>query len=90
MNYLINLLILSDGSGAPCPLDNQNAYTNAVRFSNPRESEYIWRAVVAAGAFPAFLTLMLSIFLLVETPRYTAHIAEDYQKTITDLASQGV
>ena len=76
-------------TGRLCPAINKNAYINAILAWNLSQSEYIWRAAVSAGAVPALIALLFSRQLLVETPRYTAHIKKDYQQAITDLASQG-
>jgi Sugar (and other) transporter len=81
-----------------CPLgtpfmsctDQQRAdYETAVNGSCPIVVEYVFRATVATGVVPAFIALMLSRYLLVETPRYTSHVMKDNLRAITDLASQG-
>ena len=75
----------------PCHIYNQNEYRNAIQYWNLSESEFIWRSVVCVGScFMALISFILSRYLLVESPRFTAHISKDYQKTITDLAGQGV
>jgi len=73
----------------PCHIYNQNAYADAINYWNVSESEFIWRATVAGSGFLAIVAFLLSRYLLVESPRYTAHVQKDYQKTITDLALQG-
>ena len=72
-----------------CTAAQQTMYEQAVIGSTPDQVEYVWRATVAVGAVPAFIALMLSYFLLVETPRFTAHVEQQYLKAIIDLASQG-
>ena len=72
-----------------CTAAQQSMYELAVMGSTPDQVEYVWRATVAVGAVPAFIALMLSYFLLVETPRFTAHVEQQYLKAIIDLASQG-
>ena len=74
---------------ASCPTADQQSYENAVLGSTPNNVEYVWRCTVAVGAIPAIIALILSRCLLVETPRFTAHVKKDYIKTVTDLAAQG-
>ena len=74
----------------PCHIYNQEEYLNRISYWNVSEAEFIWRSTVCVGScILALLSFILSRYLLWETPRYTAHIAKDYQKTITDLAAQG-
>lgn len=77
------------GKGKPCPEENRAEYLKQIKTWNIDQTEYIWRAAVSAGALPALMAFILSRYLLVETPRFTAHVKKDYQKTITDLAAQG-
>ena len=64
---------LSPSHFLPCPyslsplsssLPLQMAYAAAVTASNVRQSEYIWRPVLAAGCVPGLVTLIFSRFLL--------------------------
>ena len=64
-------------------------YEAAVVGSTPNTVEYVWRSTVAVGALPSLIALLLSHFLLVETPRFTAHVKKDHLLSILDLASQG-
>lgn len=72
-----------------CTETQRMDYETAVVASCPKAVEYVWRATVATGFVPAFIAFMLSNYLLVETPRYTAHVKKDNLRAITDLASQG-
>jgi MFS transporter, PHS family, inorganic phosphate transporter len=72
-----------------CTALQKSMYEEAVMGSTPDTVEYVWRSTVAVGALPALVALLLSVFLLVETPRFTAHVKKDHLLTILDLASQG-
>lgn len=72
-----------------CTPLQQAMYEEAVLGSTPNTVEYVWRSTVAVGALPSLVALLLSVFLLVETPRFTAHVKKDYLLSILDLASQG-
>ena len=74
---------------AACPEDSKIQYEGAVIGSCPDNIEYVWRATVGTGVIPAVIALVLSKYLLVETPRFTAHVKKDHLRAITDLASQG-
>ena len=78
-----------DGNGIfPCPLAQQVVYTSAVYNAAPNQIQYIWRSVVSAGAFGALLTFILSRCFIVETPRFMAQVAGEYEKAVDDLAHQ--
>ena len=72
-----------------CPEPARIQYEAAVIGSCPDNIEYVWRATVGTGVVPAIIALVLSQYLLVETPRFTAHVKKDHLRAITDLASQG-
>lgn len=72
-----------------CTILQQNTYEEAVLGSTPAAVEFVWRSTVAVGGLPALIALLLSVFLLVETPRFTAHVKKDHLQSILDLASQG-
>ena len=72
-----------------CSVASIEAYESAVIGSCPNVIEFVWRATVGVGAIPAIIALLLSKYLLVETPRFTSHVKKDHLRAITDLASQG-
>ena len=72
-----------------CSPESKIQYEAAVIGSCPNTIEFVWRATVGTGVVPAIVALVLSKYLLVETPRFTAHVKKDHLRAITDLASQG-
>ena len=79
---------LNINNDLPCPSSLQKAYADQVISSSPIENNFIWRSVVATGSFGALVTLFFSKLFLVETPRFTSHIAGDHLLAVEDLACQ--
>ena len=56
-----------------------------IRGSCPKQADYVWRIVLAFGAFPALLT-MYARMMMPETPRYTLHVKGNIDKATNDVA----
>lgn len=54
--------------------------------STPSQADYVWRIVLAAGAFPAALTFYYRM-KMPETARYTALVARNNKQAAIDMAS---
>lgn len=74
-------------TGAPCPLENQQAYYDQVLASTPPEMDFVWRTVLAFGAFPAALTMYFRN-QLAETPRYVVKVEHDAEQAEQDANNQ--
>jgi PHS family inorganic phosphate transporter-like MFS transporter len=53
--------------------------------SAPPEADYVWRIVLAAGAFPAALTFYFRM-KMPETARYTALVAKNNKQAAVDMS----
>jgi len=56
-----------------------------IRGSCPKQADYVWRIVLAFGAFPALLT-MYARMMMPETPRYTLYVKGNMEKATNDVA----
>eukprot|EP01036_Dinobryon_divergens_P029146 gene29145-38209_t len=68
-----------------CSLDCQNLYYAQIKASCPPETDFVWRTVLAFGAFPALCTFYFRSHLP-ETPRFLSFVQGKVQETAASLA----
>jgi len=68
-----------------CSYECQTLYYTQIKASCPPESDFVWRTVLAFGAFPALCTLYFRSSMP-ETPRYTQFVEGQTEKTAAAMA----
>jgi PHS family inorganic phosphate transporter-like MFS transporter len=81
--------LTSSSASGTCPTANQQAYYDQVLASTPPEMDFVWRIVLAFGAFPAACTMYFRSQMK-ETPRYVARVAHDAQRALREAQAEEV
>ena len=88
----VSIIVVSIFNGyypsLPFPADdmagNPTLYWSLIQQSCPRQSDFVWRVVLAFGAFPAATTMYLRS-TMPETPRYTLHVQKNKEQLAADM-----
>ena len=88
----VSIIVVSIFNGyypsLPYPADdmagNPTLYWSLIKQSCPRQSDFVWRVVLAFGAFPAATTMYLRS-TMPETPRYTLHVQKNKEQLAADM-----
>lgn len=72
-------------SNSACTMNHKQQYYEQVLASCPYACDFVWRTVLAFGAFPALCTLYIRT-QMAESPRFTQSVMQDKNKAALDIA----